>query len=542
MLNYSRETNPFLRGAHEFNKSTKQNRTPNNIHDEQFKHQIGHDRNKSYDHSRPHEKSLTKRKEYQKPLENIPPSTVFATLEDMNFTDASTISDDVCSILTNHSSDSILKQTHVSKRSKVVKPNIDSTQRRVSTQRGVDRRFRNHELKKITTNTDVMTKSKTNGMTLKDALSRQRNIIDGNSIIIEHCQSPHSVEMEQMPTTRMEDSNKTVIKCNIQSKPHDFMDIRSKLKKVRRVKPILKQSKDNFFVHVDQSISRAQISTPLEKLSPVDISSPNDEETNCTEYRDEKPSHKSSDATTTTLSIFSSESRSSVSLETPTHSKGFKSQNSPNIVSRSNMKRGIIDDRNDAEHSQRSDDNNRQIISEDENPNMLHNDRTSNKNEKLKVDVPGAVVNVVKRDRTDQSIIDSKNEMTLKKQSEKEDVAPPLKEDPEFIKYFKMQKMGLPLGAVKNALQRDGKDPSIMDLDPEKSLKSQMKDKSLYRNGSPSLELYNSDSSGITSEIESKKQKEHFRRTRLHWNILKNLSEKSIWSAIKKDTDIGKFK
>lgn len=33
--------------------------------------------------------------------------------------------------------------------------------------------------------------------------------------------------------------------------------------------------------------------------------------------------------------------------------------------------------------------------------------------------------------------------------------------------------MGLPLGAVRNALQRDGKDPGIMDLDPEKSLKSQ---------------------------------------------------------------------
>jgi hypothetical protein len=31
----------------------------------------------------------------------------------------------------------------------------------------------------------------------------------------------------------------------------------------------------------------------------------------------------------------------------------------------------------------------------------------------------------------------------------------------------------LPLGAVKNALQRDGLDPGIMDLDPKKSLASQ---------------------------------------------------------------------
>ena len=36
-----------------------------------------------------------------------------------------------------------------------------------------------------------------------------------------------------------------------------------------------------------------------------------------------------------------------------------------------------------------------------------------------------------------------------------------------------MLKMGLPMGAAKQACIRDGKDPSIMDLDPEKSLASQ---------------------------------------------------------------------
>ena len=34
----------------------------------------------------------------------------------------------------------------------------------------------------------------------------------------------------------------------------------------------------------------------------------------------------------------------------------------------------------------------------------------------------------------------------------------------------------MPLGAVKNAMQRDELDPSIMDLDPEKSVASQLKD------------------------------------------------------------------
>lgn len=33
------------------------------------------------------------------------------------------------------------------------------------------------------------------------------------------------------------------------------------------------------------------------------------------------------------------------------------------------------------------------------------------------------------------------------------------------------------MGAVKNALQRDGLEPSILDLDPERSVNSQLKDK-----------------------------------------------------------------
>lgn len=33
--------------------------------------------------------------------------------------------------------------------------------------------------------------------------------------------------------------------------------------------------------------------------------------------------------------------------------------------------------------------------------------------------------------------------------------------------------MGLPMGAAKQACVRDGKDPSIMDLDPDRSLTSQ---------------------------------------------------------------------
>ena len=45
--------------------------------------------------------------------------------------------------------------------------------------------------------------------------------------------------------------------------------------------------------------------------------------------------------------------------------------------------------------------------------------------------------------------------------------------------------MGLPLGAVKNAVQRDGKDASVMDLDPNKSIKSQMGDDGDKDDGPP---------------------------------------------------------
>jgi len=40
----------------------------------------------------------------------------------------------------------------------------------------------------------------------------------------------------------------------------------------------------------------------------------------------------------------------------------------------------------------------------------------------------------------------------------------------EYQKYFKMMKTGLPKDVVKHAMTRDGKDPDILDNDPNKSL------------------------------------------------------------------------
>jgi hypothetical protein len=89
----------------------------------------------------------------------------------------------------------------------------------------------------------------------------------------------------------------------------------------------------------------------------------------------------------------------------------------------------------------------------------------------------GAVKNAISRDGKDPSIMDLDPNKSLKSQlggEAEEDTGPPLKEDPDYAKYFKMLTMGLPIGAVKNAISRDGKDPAIMDLDPSKSLKAQL--------------------------------------------------------------------
>ena len=105
----------------------------------------------------------------------------------------------------------------------------------------------------------------------------------------------------------------------------------------------------------------------------------------------------------------------------------------------------------------------------------------------LKMGLPiGAVKNAVQRDGKDPAVLDLDGDKSLKSQMKSDSAdGPPLKEDPDYSKYFKMLKMGLPLGAVKNAVQRDGKDASVMDLDPNKSIKSQMGDDGDKDDGPP---------------------------------------------------------
>ena len=99
----------------------------------------------------------------------------------------------------------------------------------------------------------------------------------------------------------------------------------------------------------------------------------------------------------------------------------------------------------------------------------------------LKMGLPmDAVKHAMKRDGCDPSVIDLDPAKSLKSQRVGgEDDGPPLRDDPDYSKYFKMLKMGLPMDAVKHSVKRDGKDPAIMDLDPDKSIKSQMKSDSV---------------------------------------------------------------
>lgn len=93
-----------------------------------------------------------------------------------------------------------------------------------------------------------------------------------------------------------------------------------------------------------------------------------------------------------------------------------------------------------------------------------------------------------------------------------------------YAKYFKMLKMGLPAGAVKNALQRDGHDPTILDLNHDKSLSSQLGSNSKCQKNKSSLA----------------KNKPAIRRKKVYWNKVDAI-EGTIWSLLKASGDTVNF-
>lgn len=148
----------------------------------------------------------------------------------------------------------------------------------------------------------------------------------------------------------------------------------------------------------------------------------------------------------------------------------------------------------------------------------------------------GAVKNAMTRDGLDPTIIDLDPEKSVASQIDKGeeddlvDKGAPLKEDPTFVKYFKMLKMGLPIGAVKNSLQRDGHDPSIMDLDPEKSLE--------YQKAVASKKSKMSKMKKKLSKVMPTSKKK-VRRKKIFWSPIEEskIDDNSLWSMVKGTVD-----
>jgi Formin Homology 2 Domain/Subunit CCDC53 of WASH complex len=143
----------------------------------------------------------------------------------------------------------------------------------------------------------------------------------------------------------------------------------------------------------------------------------------------------------------------------------------------------------------------------------------------------GAVRNALQRDGLDASVLDLDVNRSLASQSSPPSATPtkdagiPLCEDPDWKKYFTMLKMGLPLGAVKNAVIRDGKDPAFMDLDPNKSIEFQLQ------------------SIGIKLPTSAKKKK-RVRRKKIYWTPIDpgQVKEDSLWSIVRGKVQMSRLK
>ena len=132
-----------------------------------------------------------------------------------------------------------------------------------------------------------------------------------------------------------------------------------------------------------------------------------------------------------------------------------------------------------------------------------------------------SVQHALTRDGLDPSVMDGDHKAPAPEPKPEGGV--PLKDDPTYTKYFKMLKLGLPMGAVKNAMERDGIDPTIMDGD----------------HNAPS----SSSSNDVNGNAATKRQKDTHRRTRLHWDTLghEQVNSNSVWAMVEEDEELGQL-
>jgi hypothetical protein len=93
-------------------------------------------------------------------------------------------------------------------------------------------------------------------------------------------------------------------------------------------------------------------------------------------------------------------------------------------------------------------------------------------------------------------------------------VAHSIQKNPALAKYARMLKVGLPISAVKNAMERDGVDPCVFD------------------GGAPGPSTANK-----MELVSLKAARDPFRRFRLHWDTHSNVRSNTIWAMVSRDQD-----
>ena len=141
----------------------------------------------------------------------------------------------------------------------------------------------------------------------------------------------------------------------------------------------------------------------------------------------------------------------------------------------------------------------------------------------LKVGLPAPFVqNKMVEEGVDPSVLD--NDPTAKvraKPTSPGGVA--LSEHPVYAKYFKMLKVGLPVGSVKNKMTQEGVDPCMLDRDPSDVVKTNEEKNAKMEVKFP----------------KSAKKKEP-RKKKFHWNTIEtnNMHASSLWAE--EDSDVAK--
>ncbi|KAL7564532.1 hypothetical protein ACA910_017686 [Epithemia clementina (nom. ined.)] len=130
----------------------------------------------------------------------------------------------------------------------------------------------------------------------------------------------------------------------------------------------------------------------------------------------------------------------------------------------------------------------------------------------LKLGMPMDVVkHAMTRDDVDASVMDGDHNKPAPL------AGVPLKDDPEYEKYFRMLKIGMPMDAVKHAMLRDGLDCTVMDQDHN-------------------LPVGNKRSS--EAETDEPQEKDSHRRARLHWKTLRKVTSNSLWARLDQDISL----